>query len=352
MSEISHWLRLRHVIVGLGVFAAGCSGQSNPGTFQSNGGAGAGGAVAVTNRNCQGVSTQCQGESCCTYITVPAGTFKMGRSEQATGGDYYPSGAGDELPEHDTTLTAFGLDKYEVTVGRFRKFVEDYDNWHVTAGNPLPNAGAHPTAPNTGWGQTWPAGGDQLPADSAALKVDLNCGSDQTWTDTVGGNEAAPINCANWYLAFAFCIWDNGRLPTEAEWEYAAAGGTDNRLFPWGAASPDATTADFAGSDDSPLIPVGSKGALGAARWGHQDLAGSMWELLFDQYSATYYGTSGAPTPCDNCANVIGDNTGCSLRGGAWNTSRVGDLRAAERDSAPRSGVVPSFGFRCGRAAQ
>ena len=81
-----------------------------------------------------------------------------------------------------------------------------------------------------------------------------------------GANEQLPMNCVNWYEAFAFCIWDGARLPTENEWELAAAGGSDNRVFPWGG---DALTPNLAlyncpagcANGFINLSPVGSKPA-------------------------------------------------------------------------------------------
>src|SRR5208337_5658772 len=62
-----------------------------------------------------------------------------------------------------------------------------------------------------------------------------------TWTSAPGTQETLPINCVNWYAAYAFCIWDGGFLPREAEWEYAAAGGSEQREYPWGSAAPGTT---------------------------------------------------------------------------------------------------------------
>jgi hypothetical protein len=79
---------------------------------------------------------------------------------------------------------------------------------------------------------------------------------DMTWTDTVGPNENLPMNCVPWYKAFAFCVWDGGRLPTEAEWNYAATGGNEQRKYPWGSTAPDDALAVFncqaVGTRDAP----------------------------------------------------------------------------------------------------
>ncbi|WP_438023210.1 formylglycine-generating enzyme family protein [Sorangium sp. So ce233] len=66
----------------------------------------------------------------------------------------------------------------------------------------------------------------------------------------MGENEARPIRCVSWSVAFAFCAWDGGRLPTEAEWNHASAGGSEQREYPWGNAFPNSTYAvyDAAGS--------------------------------------------------------------------------------------------------------
>ena len=148
----------------------------------------------------------------------------------------------------------------------------------------------------------------------------------------------------NWYESFAFCVWDGGRLPTEAEWEKASAGGAENRLYPWGPEAPSATTANFCGSDNSPYIDVGSH-AAGAGRWGHQDLAGSMWEWVFDVYDSGWY--AGGGSTCNDCANMSGTSYRVG-RGGGFNSTAT-NLRAAYRNCGTPTNHNGNIGFRCAR---
>ncbi len=142
-----------------------------------------------TAPSCAG-GLDCGGVSCCKSIALPGGTYQMGRStvsgasdhDAAGTSDYASAGSDDELPEHPATVAGFSLDKYEVTVGRFRKFVEQY-----TGRAPAVGAGAHPLIAGTGWQRAW---NESLPASQAALKTNLACSSTyQTWTDAVSGKE-------------------------------------------------------------------------------------------------------------------------------------------------------------------
>ncbi len=295
-----------------------------------------GGAVyGPPGPSCDGMTgTECQGESCCLSILVPCGTFPMGRSEDGT--DAVTDGDPDEQPEHDATVDDFYMDAFEVTVGRFRRFVEQYD------GTPPPDgAGASPLIAGSGWQSSWNA---LLPSSQAALIDSVTCSSSQqTWKNSPGSNDNYPINCVSWYEAFAFCAWDGGRLPTEAEWEYAAAGGNQNRLYPWGTQPPDATLANYYDGDNSPRIDVGSYPA-GQGRWGHRDLCGSLWEWALDGYSDTWY----ANGDCDNCAQLV-DTSDRVFRGASWvNNGEL--LRAARRLYSLPSALTTYKGFRCVRS--
>lgn len=270
----------------------------------------------VEGQSCVGGLT-CNGESCCTSIEVPAGTFEMGSPESD------PEAYKREFPEHTVVVSAFKLDKYEVTEGRFHAFLERWDYKPPPAG-----AGAHPRIADSGWRGAWD---DKLPKDASDV---ISCGG--------SGDPALPIACVTWYTAFVFCVWDGGRLPTEAEWEYAAAGGSENRRYPWGAEAP---TADRAVFDATELALVGSK-PPGAGRWGHLDLGGNLWEWVLDdlgQYDAA---------ACDDCADVPeeGDcadvSASRSIRGGSY-MEGAALLRAATRSNMAPSKIGGNGGFRC-----
>jgi formylglycine-generating enzyme required for sulfatase activity len=296
----------------------------------------------------------CHGESCCTSIVVPSGTFPMGRS--LSGVDQYPNpwAAPEEQPEHSVTVSKFALDKYEVTVGRFREFVSAYVDSTMSA--PAVASGAIPNIAESGWNSNWNA---ILPAtqsafkDASHLKCDSTTWQNDTWTDEVGSNENLAINCVNWYEAFAFCIWDGGRLPTEAEWEYVAAGGAENRLFPWGSAAADCDHLNFntgtvgycAGGK---VTPVGSYSG-GNGFWGHSDLAGNVWEWTLDWFDAAWY--SGAGAVCNDCA-ACSSGSRRVIRGGSYYDTPSVVRVAARYSNSPAdriSGGGANVGIRCAR---
>jgi formylglycine-generating enzyme required for sulfatase activity len=199
-------------------------------------------------------------------------------------------------------VSDFYLDKYEITVGRLRPFVNAGKG--TRANPPTPGDGVHPKIPGSGWDSAW---NFELAGDTAALKTNLSRSSTyQTWTDTEGPNESKPINYLDWYTAFAFCAWDGGRLPTEAEWNFAASGGSEQRYYPWSNPSTSTLIDDSyafyncngTGSCTLPLA-VGTKSPKGDGKWGHSDLAGNLNEWTLDWYATALV------NPCVDCANLV-----------------------------------------------
>lgn len=290
----------------------------------------------VPAQSCDGLGGICEGESCCSSIYVSGGLFEMGRSE--TGADSCAYGCGaDELPEHEATVSAFYLDKFEVTVGRFRKFVDAYDG-----SLPASGAGKNPHATGSGWQTSFnsfvAASDDEF---RSVLLCDNDSPSVNVWTDAPGPNDARPMNCVRWYEAFAFCIWDGGRLPTEAEWEFVAAAGSENRLYPWGDTDPFGI-ADY--STFQMAEPVGSY-PLGASLLGHRDMAGGVSEFVLDCYASDWY----SPATCNDCANLTpGSPEVRVFRGGSTTTGKDA-LRAASRQYTGPTIRRESTGIRCAR---
>jgi formylglycine-generating enzyme required for sulfatase activity len=244
-------------------------------------------------------------------------------------------------PNYPATVADFYLDKYEITVGRFRQFV---NAGMGTQASP-PAAGVGEGIPGSGWDSTW---NTKLAANTASLTTNLKClAGDQTWTDGAGSNESKPVNCLDWYTAFAFCAWDGGRLATESEWNYAASGGSEQRYYPW-SSPPTSTTIDdsYAIYNCNGLcIPlnVGSKSPTGDGKWGQSDLAGNVWEWTLDWYASPY------PTPCSNCADLTTASYR-AVRGGDFGYS-ASNLRSAYRGSSDPGFNYVFIGARCARTS-
>jgi formylglycine-generating enzyme len=282
----------------------------------------------------------CQDVTCCNYLYLDGNSagdpFYRGDANSGGGGPY------------PTTVDDFNLDNYEVTVGRFRAFINAYPAWHPPA--PHVGDGAHTGIAYTGWGDpqvpTW-----DLPANVTDFTDGLkSCNAESTWRDLPGegippGQENWPINCVTWYEAFAFCIWDGGYLPTEAEWEYAAAGGTQENIYPWGNDGTEPLPANYADAQvaGTQFMVVGSYITQGTGvRWAHEDLAGSMAEWVFDGYVQPF-----ATNTCDNCAETT-TVTDRGLRGGSY-ISHASELRAAFRGNSVPTYRYSWAGFRCAR---
>ncbi len=295
--------------------------------------------------SCRGLPVTCgpnSNESCCASLPV-------------TGGSFFRSYDGVSFGFTDQNSPAqvsdFRFDKYEVTVGRFRKFKVAWDaGWrpdvgagkhsHLNGGSGLSEgAGNEP-----GWDATWTP--NVTPND-----ISLGGCSASTWTSTAGTNDRRPMNCVNWYEMAAFCIWDGGFLPSEAEWNYAAAGGNEQRVYPWSnpatSTTIDCSLAVFFDTTTSMLCEstltadVGSRSPMGDGKDGHTDLAGNVWEWALDANIAYV-------VPCTDCVSSLTGSSDAIIRGGS--AGHVpGNLITSLRGSIDPAGRESDVGARCAR---
>jgi formylglycine-generating enzyme required for sulfatase activity len=209
----------------------------------------------------------------------------------------------DEQPLHTVTLSAYSIDKYEVTNARYKACVD--------------------------------AGGCTAPAGGVNSRTRSPYYGTSTYADY-------PVMYVNWHQARAFCAWAGKRLPTEAEWEKAARGSSDTRKYPWGDSVPNCTKLNYnyCVGDTS---RVGSY-PNGASLYGAMDMAGNVWEWVNDWYSSSYYSVSPSVNP-------QGPATGAYrvLRGGTWNLSDHFVRSAARYYFFPDNWYF-FIGFRCVRS--
>ncbi len=297
------------------------------------------------------------GGSCCTSQEVDPGQFFRGYDGVSTGdmSKFYPAAVG-----------AFRLDQYEITVGRFRRFVAaevagylpaaaSGKHAHLNGGLGLADSSAQGKYEG-GWDSSW---NSNLATTVDDWNKNLACdATSATWTPAAGTGEDLPVNCVTWFEAYAFCIWDGGFLPSEAEWNYAASGGNEQRVYPW-SSPPTSTTIDCghanymgdadASTDSGPgdcVMPgaanaVGSESPAGDGKWGQSDLAGNVLEWNLD-YFAPYVGT------CPECAWLTSTSVR-SARGGAYN-EQASYLLSSARDAYDPGTRVGYLGVRCARA--
>ena len=340
----------RWLAIGLGLSVIGLACSRTPidepqrvtGTIASGGSSGSGGVSGTGGTSvdggtsppsCNGLAGTCGPsgtDDCCKSLVVPGGTF-----------DRSYDGVDSTDPNYPATVDDFYLDKYEITVGRFRVFVNA--GMGTQASPPAAGVGAHPGITDSGWDSSmdW-----HLAANTASLTTfAMKCYSTyQTWTDTAGSNESKPVNCLDWYTAFAFCAWDGGRLPTEAEWNYAASGGNEQRYYPWSSPGT-STTIDgtYAVYNSNSTQNVGSKSPKGDGKWGQSDLAGNVFEWNLDWCASAYV------NPCTNCADLTSASTRV-FRGGGF------PLDDPYLESASRTSFFPGdrynyVGARCARTS-
>jgi formylglycine-generating enzyme len=239
-------------------------------------------------------------ESCCVSLLVPGGSFYRSY-DGVTDNDPSESFLTRDAP---ATVSTFRLDRFEVTRARYERFLQTW---------------------NAGW-RPAPGDGKHVHLNGGAGLVDINGGFETGWVSDViidsylpkpdagvldAGPGAAgnyPVGSVSYFTAVAFCIWDGGFLPSEAEWNYAAAGGAEQRVYPW-SSPPTSSAIDcshanaWANGYTDYCLPgpgggrsdvVGSRSPKGDGRWGHADLGGNVEEWVLDH-------TTAYTTPCVDC---------------------------------------------------
>jgi len=313
--------------------------------------------------SCQGLEAGCGPagalESCCASTYVEGGTFV----HEVVG---VPPDAS-TLAEADSGVSDFRLDKYLVTVGRFRNFAAAMDaGWYPQNGQGkhayLPEGGVWSTienAPEEGWRDEY----DTIPASTADWSSELTtaegCTPNATmWTAQPGALDNHPINCVPWEGAYAFCIWDGGFLATDAEFNYAQLGGSEQRLYPWsvppGDAGIDPTNASYGpgngqcyGTSGFPHTctqfdhTIPGSFPSGNGKWGQADLVGDIPEYTLDCFTPIPSGCTDCG-PITACAGTHVVRTALDDAPTSWLINAVGQQE--------QSFFLPLVGFRCARA--
>jgi formylglycine-generating enzyme len=265
-------------------------------------------------------------------ILVEGGSFKMGRddaNDKIKGNEF-----SNELPRHEVKLNSFYLGKYEVTVKEYKEF--------ITA-----TKKSMPPAPDSAWF-----------AEHPDTKMFYPLSKTQWW----GWKDNFPIHNINWFEAVEYCNWlsqkqglqkvytinksevtwnlsANGyRLPTEAEWEYAARGGNLSKSYRFSGSNNIDEVAWYDGTTKyKGPAPVGTKKAN---ELGIFDMSGNVWEWCNDYFTSNYYANSAKENPTGP-----GPNTYRVLRGGSWHY-RDEYARIADRDGPNAAFTNFNYGFR------
>ena len=240
-------------------------------------------------------------------VLIPAGEFQMGSND----------GASDEQPVHTVYVDAFYMDKYAVTNAQYKKFIDAKPEWRK----------------------------DRI---DAALGNYLSLWNGNDYPQ---GKANHPVVSVNWYAAMAYAGWAEKRLPTEAEWEYAARGGLVGKKYPWGDGI-DTDKAHYGENvDDTTAV-----GKYPANKYGLHDMVGNVWEWCLDEYNQDFYSISPRENPlsgADTVDWVINNFTNIEtarvLRGGSWGTPPENMRVAARNTTTPRAAYY-YIGFRCVRA--
>ena len=250
-----------------------------------------------------GVHTALQHED----VFIPAGEFQMGCDPNHNDGyECNPL-----TPLHAVYLDDYYFDKYEVTNGKFRTF--------------LNLRGANDCGPYNRC------------VDLDSSRLVLQDGRYHVET----GYENHPVNSVTWYGAEAYCTLVERRLPTEAEWEKAARGSNDTRAYPWGDESPNCSLVNYRAC----VGDTSEVGAfpLGVSPYGALDMSGNIMEWVNDRYDENYFSQS----PYHNPQGPESGHTRVQ-KGAAWHFNELSIRVAGRKHYFPYKEHL-RFGFRCAR---
>jgi formylglycine-generating enzyme len=288
-------------------------------------------------------------------VAIPGGTFLMGTD----------NGPADQRPQHEVTITGFWMDKTEVTNAQFLNFVKA--TGYKTVAERFPDPKKYPDAPK-----------DKLIPFSAVFRccpADTN-GPPLWWEFTPGadwkhpdgprsnleGKENYPVVHICWEDADAYCKWARKRLPTEAEWEYAARGGLREAEFVWGNQKQGEKGKWYANTFQGkfPAKDSGDDGYTSASPvakyppngYGLYDMSGNAWEWCQDWYQPNYYRNSPKKDPKGpekGIEELPGEGPSKVRRGGSFlcDDSYCRRYLPASRDKNPTDSAANHTGFRC-----
>lgn len=303
-------------------------------------------------------------------VWVAGGSYKMGADNKQA--------AADEYPKHQVTVSGFWIDPTEVTNAAFAKFVkatgyittaEKKPDWEelkkqVPPGTPKPDESQLIAASLVFVPATYPVDLNNY-AQWWAWKAGADWKHPHGPGSNLAGKESYPVVHISWYDAVAYCKWAGKRLPTEAEWEWAARGGLQNKIYPWGNEPvnegkqkaniwqghfPDKNTQQDKFYYAAPVKSFAPNG------YGLYDMAGNVWEWCADYYHENYYKTS---NKAGGITNPTGPQTSFDpeepyakkrvIRGGSFlcNDSYCSGFRVSRRMKSTEDSGMEHLGFRC-----
>jgi formylglycine-generating enzyme required for sulfatase activity len=240
-------------------------------------------------------------------VRIPAATYVTGTDSSeipellARYGTNHTEIFAGEIPRRVVQVNAFWIDRRAITKMQFRGFLRSIPQWRKGAQRAGSNNGRYL--------------------------------EDWTLEEFRPSEAQRPVVFVTWPAAAAYCAWAGKRLPTEAEWEFAARGGLVNAEFPWGNTMPDSSSANWAGTKLGRTSDVGQFPANG---YGLFDMAGNVWEFVADRWDKS---DTRPETPA----------TRHVIKGGSFEGAAV-NMRVRYRDSHPSGGAGPHVGFRCARS--